>query len=90
MTPDLAILLSEILFKQILAIGMRAKVKNIKLSLSDQSNKPFRMEMAKYRVQKEKLKATPKKENKAKQFAEEVKAELDASEPSGLMQQESK
>jgi len=88
-TPDLAILLSEILFKQILAIGMRAKVKNIKLSLKDQSNKPFRMEMAKYRIQKEKLKATPKEKNKAKQFAEEVKAELDASEPSGLMQQES-
>ena len=28
-TPDLAILLAEIVFKQVLAIGMRAKVKNL-------------------------------------------------------------
>lgn len=52
-TPDLAILLSEIVFKQIMAIGIKAEIPNIKMFLGDQSNNKFRNEFAKFKVEKE-------------------------------------
>ena len=36
--PDVAILLSEIVFKQIMAIGIKAKIPNIKMFIGDQGN----------------------------------------------------
>ncbi len=53
-TPDVALLLSEIVFKQIAAIGVKAEIKNIKLFLKDQSNNKFHKEFAKFKVQKNK------------------------------------
>ena len=87
-TPDVALLLSEIVFKQIAAIGVKAEIKNIKLFLKDQSNNKFHKEFAKFKVQKNKGKEESTEENKAEKFVEEVKAELEAQEPSGLMTKE--
>ena len=86
--PDVAILLSEIVFKQVMAIGVKAEIPNIKMFIGDQGNNKFRKEFAKFKVEKKEADKSSEVENKAKQFAEEVKAELKAKEPSGLMKKE--
>ena len=86
--PDLAILLAEIVFKQIMAIGVKAEIPNMKVFMGDQSNNKFRKSFAKFKVQKEDAEKSTTVENKAQKFAEEVKAELKAKEPSGLMKKE--
>ena len=80
-TPDVAILLSEVVFKQIMAIGMNAGVKNMKMFLKDTSNNQFHKEFIQFKMEKDKLQKTPD-DKKIKKFVEEVKKEL---EPSGLM-----
>jgi len=86
--PDVAILLSEIVFKQIMAIGVKAEIPNIKVFMGDQGNSKFRKSFAKFKVEKEDANKSSTVENKAEKFAEEVKAELKAKEPSGLMKKE--
>ena len=83
-TADVAILLSEIIFKQIMAIGMNAGVKNMKMFLKDTSNNQFHKEFIQFKMEKDK---TPEisDNKKVKKFVEEVKKEL---EPSGLMEKE--
>ena len=83
-TADVAILLSEIIFKQIMAIGMNAGVKNMKMFLKDTSNNQFHKEFIQFKMEKDK---TPEisDNKKIKKFVEEVKKEL---EPSGLMKKE--
>ena len=83
-TADVAILLSEIIFKQIMAIGMNAGVKNMKMFLKDTSNNQFHKEFIRFKMEKDKLQKTPD-DKKIKKFVEEVKKEL---EPSGLMEKE--
>ena len=83
-TPDVAILLSEVVFKQIMAIGMNAGVKNMKMFLKDTSNNQFHKEFIQFKMEKDKLQKTPD-DKKIKKFVEEVKKEL---EPSGLMEKE--
>ena len=83
-TADVAILLSEIIFKQIMAIGMNAGVKNMKMFLKDTSNNQFHKEFIQFKMEKDKLQKTPD-DKKIKKFVEEVKKEL---EPSGLMEKE--
>lgn len=72
-TPDVAILLSEIAFKQVMAMGIKAEVPNMKLFLKDQSNTKFHKRFAKFKSFKEKSKNGAQVENKAEQFANEVK-----------------
>ena len=84
-TPDVAILLSEIVFKQIMAIGVKAGVSKMKIFLKDQSNHTFHKQFVKFKVQKNKAKEESIDKNKAKEFAKEVKEELKAEETSGLM-----
>ena len=83
-TADVAILLSEIIFKQIMAIGMNAGVKNMKMFLKDTSTNQFHKEFVQFKMEKNK---TPEisDNKKVKKFVEEVKKEL---EPSGLMKKE--
>ena len=83
-TADVAILLSEIIFKQIMAIGMNAGVKNMNMFLKDTSNNQFHKEFIQFKMEKDKLQKTPD-DKKIKKFVEEVKKEL---EPSGLMKKE--
>jgi len=65
---DLAMLLSEIVFNQILAIGVKAKIKNVKILSSDNSNNAFRKEYGKLMAGKE--------DKKSKQAIEEVKEDI--------------
>jgi len=87
-TPDVAVLLSEIVFKQIVAIGVRAEVPNMKMFLKDQSNNKFRSKFAKFKVEKDFQKEISTDKNKAKEFVEKMKEEL-KEEPEGLMAKES-
>ena len=86
--PDVAILLSEIVFKQIMAIGVKAEISNIKVFMGDQGNSKFRKSFAKFKVEKEDANKSSTTENKAEKFAEEIKAELESKESSGLMKKE--
>jgi len=65
---DLAMLLAEIVFNQILAIGVKAKIKNVKILSSDNSNNAFRKEYGKLMAGKE--------DKKSKQAIEEVKEDI--------------
>lgn len=87
-TPDVAILLSEIVFKQIMAIGVAAKIPDIKMFLKDQSNSKFYSEFAEFKLDRNKAKASEETENKAEKFAKKIKAELEENESSGLMKKE--
>ena len=87
-SPDVAILLSEIVFKQILAMGVKAEVPNMKLFLKDKSNNKFRKDFMSFKIQKEDAKEMATGENKAKKFAEEIKKEIEEDKPSGLMKKE--
>ena len=89
--PDVAILLAEIVFKQITAIGMKSKIKEMKLFTTDKSNNKFRDRFSKFKLLKEKAKMGSEeepKQSKAEKFAEEIKAELKNKSPSGLMNKE--
>ena len=86
--PDVAILLSEIVFKQIIAIGVKSEIPNMKVFMGDQSNNKFRKSFAKFKVEKEDAEQSSTVENKAEKFAEEIKAELQSKESSGLMKKE--
>ena len=84
-TPDVAILLAEIIFNQIMAIGVKAEVSKMKLFIKDQGTNKFHKEFAKFKVQKHKAKQESTSEEGAEQFAEEIKKEI---APSGLMAKE--
>ena len=87
-TPDVAILLSEIVFKQIVAIGMKAGVENMKLFLKDQSNTKFNKSFTEFKVGKNRAKESATSKNKAKEFAKELEKELKEKDNSGLMTKE--
>lgn len=84
-TPDVAILLSEIVFKQIVAIGVKAEVPNMKMFLKDQSNNKFRSKFAKFKLGAKEMKQD---DDKVNNFVKEMKEEL-KEEPEGLMAKES-
>ena len=87
-TPDVAILLSEIVFKQIMAIGMKAGVENMKLFLKDQGNTKFNKSFTEFKLGKNKAKESATSKNKAKEFAKEIEKELEEKNNSGLMTKE--
>jgi hypothetical protein len=84
-TPDVAVLLSEIVFKQIVAIGVKAEVPNMKMFLKDQSNNKFRSKFAKFKLGSKEIKQD---DDKVNNFVKEMKEEL-KEEPEGLMVKES-
>ena len=74
---DLALLLAEIIFNQILAIGVKAKIKNIKVLSSDTSNSEFRNDYGKLIASKNK---------KTKEAVKEIKEDIkQLPETMGLM-----
>ena len=87
-TPDLAILLAEIVFKQIMAIGMKAKIPNIKMFIGDQSTNKFHKAFAKFNIEKEDAENQSVDKTKIKKFTKEVKKELQEKKSSGLMSKE--
>ena len=82
-TPDVAILLAEVVFKQIMAIGMRAEIPKMKMFMGDQSNNQFHRSFAKFNIKKQRAKEASTE--KAEEFAEEIKEEITSS---GLMARE--
>jgi len=54
-TPDVGFLIVEPLMEMITAIGVRAKIKNLRISLSDLSNKKFKKDMAKLKYVNEEI-----------------------------------
>ena len=83
-TPDLAILLAPITFDHIMAIGVKAEIPKMKLSLKDTSNNKFHKEFAKFKNKKISEKT---KENRQEKFVEKITEEF-SNEPSGLMNKE--
>ncbi len=83
-TVDTAILISEVVFNQVLAIGMRVKVPNIKMFIKDQSNNKFHKRFAKFKQMKDSSKPEKPTKDRLKQFVEEVGEEL-KEQPSGIM-----
>ena len=69
-----------------MAIGIKAGIKNIKVFTNDQSNNKFHNSFAKFKSLKEKAKMDTIDMPKAKEFAEDIKEELES--PSGLMAKE--
>tara|TARA_B100000424_G_scaffold254022_1_gene231690 strand:+ start:249 stop:758 length:510 start_codon:yes stop_codon:yes gene_type:complete len=87
-SPDLALLLSEIVFKQILAIGVSANVKNMKLFIKDQSNAKFHKRFANFKITKDKAKTRSTSNDKIKNVVKEIETELEEKNSSGLMAKE--
>ena len=83
-TVDTAILISEVVFNQVLAIGMRIQVPNIKMFIKDQSNAKFHKRFAKFKQMKDSSKPEKPTKDRLKQFVEEVGEEL-KEQPSGIM-----
>jgi hypothetical protein len=65
-TPDVGFLIAEPIMKLIAAVGIRAGVKKLKLSLDDLSNNKFISDMAELKAASEEV----------SQISEEIKEEL--------------
>ena len=86
-TPDVAILLAEIVLKQIMAIGVKAEIRKMKIFLKDQGNNSFHNKFAKFKIQKQKgLKFSGQDKEKKEKFLKDIKQEL--KESPGLMTKE--
>lgn len=64
-TPDVGFMIVQPLMEMITAIGVRAKIKNLRISLSDLSNKKFKKDMAKLKYANEEIQM---KKNKPKEL----------------------
>jgi len=75
-TPDVGFMIVEPLMKLVAAVGIRAGIKKLKLSLDDLSNNKFLKDMAELKSSNEEI----------SQISEEIKQELPQSEAGpGLM-----
>ena len=84
--PDVALLLSEIILKQIMAIGIKAEIPKMKIFIKDQSTNKFHEEFANFKLQKQKsTKLSGQDESNKEKFLEDIKKELKNKEPSGIM-----
>ena len=83
-TPDLAILLAPITFDHIMAIGIKAEIPKMKLSIGDTSNNKFRREFSKFKNEKS---SGASDENRQEKFVGKITKEF-SDEPSGLMNKE--
>ena len=84
--PDVALLLSEIILKQIMAIGIKAEIPKMKIFIKDQSTNKFHEEFADFKIQKQKsTKLSGQDESNKEKFLEDIKKELETKQPSGIM-----
>ena len=72
-----------------MAIGVRAKIQNIKLFIKDQSNNKFLKQFAQFKNIKKKKEFKESSKNKLKAFVKDIKEELKEKE-TGLMSREDK
>ena len=71
-TPDLAVLLAEVVFNQIMAIGMKSEIKNIRILIGDHTNTLFKKDLADFTVKKDDEKKYKKAIGKIKEDVIEV------------------
>jgi len=83
-TVDVAMLIAEIVFKQVMAIGVRANVQNIKLFIKDQSSSKFHNQFAQFKNMKKKKQSKEVSKDKLETFVKDIKEELKEKE-TGLM-----
>ena len=81
-TVDVALLISEVVFKQIMAIGVRANIQNIKLFIKDQSSNKFLKQFSQFKNMKNKKQPKEPSKDKLKAFVKDmvekgVKIDLD-------------
>ena len=86
---DTALLIAEVVFKQIMAIGVRANVQNIVLFIKDQGNDKFHRQFAEFKNMKSAKQTAKAPEDRLKTFVKDVKEELKEKEM-GLMSKEDK
>ena len=79
-TPDLAALLAEIVFNQILSIGMKGKIKKMRILTGDHTNTTFKTNLADFTVAKER--ELSKKQKKA---VTEIQEDIEEAPKMGLM-----
>jgi hypothetical protein len=82
-------LIAEIVFKQIMAIGIKAEVQNINLFIKDQSTNKFHKQFAEFKNIKSKRQPKEPTKDRLKSFVEDIKEELKEKE-TGLMAKEDK
>ena len=71
-TPDLAVLLTEVVFNQIMAIGMKGNIKNLRVLIGDHTNTKFKKDLADFTVSKDDEKKQMKAIGKIKEDIIEV------------------
>lgn len=86
---DVALLIAEVVFKQIMAIGVKANVQNIVLFIKDQGNDKFHRQFAEFKNMKSRKQPKKAPEEKLKSFVQDIKKELKEKE-TGLMTKEDK
>ena len=79
-TPDLAVLLAEIIFNQIMAIGMKAKIKEMRILIGDHTNTIFKRDLADFTAKKDREIST-----KQKKVVEAIKEDVEELPKMGLM-----
>ena len=68
---DLSMLLAEVVFNQIMAIGMRAKLKNMRILIGDHTNSKFKRELSKFMAGKDRD-LMQKKETAVEKIKEDI------------------
>jgi isopropylmalate/homocitrate/citramalate synthase len=86
---DVAMLIAEVVFKQIMAIGIKANIQSIKLFIKDQSTNKFHKQFAEFKNIKSKGEPKQPTKDRLKTFVEDIKEELKEKE-TGLMVKEDK
>ena len=86
---DVALLIAEVVFKQIMAIGIKANIQNINLFIKDQSTSKFHKQFAEFKNMRKTRQAIKAPEDKLKSFVKDIKEELKEKE-AGLMAKEDK
>ena len=75
-TPDLAVLLTEIVFNQIMAIGMKAKIEDMRVMIGDHTNTLFKKDLADFNVKKDREKNITKIKEDVEEIIEQPKMGL--------------
>ena len=86
---DVALLIAEVVFKQIMAIGIKANIQNINLFIKDQSTSKFHKQFAEFKNMRKTRQTKEAPEDKLKSFVKDIKEELKEKE-AGLMAKEDK
>ena len=81
---DVALLIAEVVFKQIMAIGIKANIQNINLFIKDQSTSKFHKQFAEFKNMRKTRQTIKAPEDKLKSFVKDIKEELKEKE-AGLM-----